>query len=413
MKIMINHIKNTYNYGSAMMAINLIYYLDKNIYGKAEYCVDSEGTDNLNRILYYIKSKNIEIDNMELYKNRKVPKNKILSRIYKMLFFKTDVKYYTNYISKKYDANIILGGDDLSEYYSKIDVIKELIRIRILSKHIPVLLVGQTIGPFTYYRKNMAAYCLKDCYIYTRDDSTYKYLTHDLGLNTKNIVKSADLAFLDLPDNKIINSTDTIEKYNLLKDKYITIVPSGLVAQYTSNELDYINTWNNIINIILQNEKFNEFKIILLPHVLKPALADDRTIIKKLSKQFNDGRLVFIYDELLPHQAREILGNGLFTISARMHASVSTLQMGKPAISLSYSIKYKGVIGETLGLSGLVIECSGDKLWESNHIAEQVEDKIDYVIKNYQVLKDIIIKSVDKSKELSLAQIEHIAKKIG
>lgn len=413
MKIMINHIKNTYNYGSAMMAINLIYYLDKNFHGNAEYSVDSEGEDNLNRILYYIESKKIEIDNMELYKNRKIPKNKILSRIYKILVFNTDVKYYTNYVSNKYDANIILGGDDLSEYYSKIDVIKELIRIRTLSKHIPVLLVGQTIGPFTHYRKNIINYCLKDCYIYTRENLTYKYLTEDLGLSPKNIVKSADLAFLDLPNDKMMNSKDIIEKYNLLKDKYITIVPSGLVTQYTSNESDYINTWENIINNMLENEKFNGFKIVLLPHVLKPVLADDRTIIKKLSKQFNNDRLVFIYDELLPHEAREILGNGLFTISARMHASVSTFQMKKPAISLSYSIKYKGVIGETLGLNELVIECNGDKLWKSAYISEQVKASIDYVIKNYDTLQEKIIENVNRCKELSLEQIKQIAEKLG
>ncbi len=31
MEIMISHIQNTFNYGSAMMAINLIYYLNKKI----------------------------------------------------------------------------------------------------------------------------------------------------------------------------------------------------------------------------------------------------------------------------------------------------------------------------------------------------------------------------------------------
>lgn len=44
-----------------------------------------------------------------------------------------------------------------------------------------------------------------------------------------------------------------------------------------------------------------------------------------------------------------------------MHAAVSTFQMGKPAICLSYSPKYKGVISDGLNLSELVIEAKEKK----------------------------------------------------
>ena len=45
--------------------------------------------------------------------------------------------------------------------------------------------------------------------------------------------------------------------------------------------------------------------------------------------------------------------------------------MGKPAISLSYSIKYKGVISDGLNLPELVIE-KNDSLWEKYELSTLV-----------------------------------------
>jgi len=115
---------------------------------------------------------------------------------------------------------------------------------------------------------------------------------------------------------------------------------------------------------------------------------------------------------LLPVEARHILGNGLFTITGRMHAAVSTFQMGKPAISLSYSVKYKGVIGEGLGMNDLVIEAKGDDLWKSGKIADLVLEKVDYVFSNYDSLVSRIKPAVEENKKLAMAQIEDIARRL-
>ena len=84
-----------------------------------------------------------------------------------------------------------------------------------------------------------------------------------------------------------------------------------------------------------------------------------------------------------PLKARFILGNGIFTITGRMHGAISTLQMRKPAISISYSVKYKGVIGEGLGLHDLIVEGSKQELWENKKVATDVCNRIEYVINNY------------------------------
>jgi len=95
-----------------------------------------------------------------------------------------------------------------------------------------------------------------------------------------------------------------------------------------------------------------------------------------------------------------------------MHAAISTFQLYKPAISLSYSIKYKGVIGDSLGMNDLIIEARSDVLWSSGKIAELVIEKVEYVLKNYDKIISRIEPAVDKNKKMAMAQIEHVAEKL-
>ena len=95
-----------------------------------------------------------------------------------------------------------------------------------------------------------------------------------------------------------------------------------------------------------------------------------------------------------------------------MHAAISTFQMGKPAISLSYSIKYSGVIGEGLGLKDLVIESSGDNYWENNYLNDSILQKIDYVYKNEEKLLCKIKESVNICKSEVLEMINDISYKL-
>lgn len=153
-------------------------------------------------------------------------------------------------------------------------------------------------------------------------------------------------------------------------------------------------------------------KIVLLPHVLRSPQVDDRNTITELAASFgNNRRLVFIYDEMLPSEARMILGHGFFTVTGRMHAAISTMQMGKPAISLSYSVKYDGIIGEGMGLRDLIVEAQEDK-WSSGEIVEMVSERIEFVMKNYYELIKKIDASVKRNSELALLQIQHVANEL-
>lgn len=363
MKIQINQIPSTYNYGSLMMAINIIKQFNRDY---IEIYVDTLTEDDLQRLKYETGIKSIykQEEYKDLEKHNKIVKD------YKKS--KRDAKIY--------DKVIFLGGDDISEYYSKGAAIRKLMRIYLLAGKIDTYLVGQTIGPFTSYRKTIAKIALNRTKIYTRDDKCLNYLK-DLGVKTA--IKGRDLAFSELPNK---NNKGIVEKYNLEENKYITIVPSGLTKWYTNNIEDYYSQQVKIIENLLKKEELKDKKIILLPHVTFPKIVDDRNVIEELRNRINNNRIVYIFDEMLASEAREVLKNGFFTITGRMHAAVSTFYSKKPAISLSYSVKYSGVIGDGLDMNELVIESADDRLWSNGEISKLVDQKVNFVLDNYDEL---------------------------
>jgi colanic acid/amylovoran biosynthesis protein len=389
-KILILHAENTFNNGSFMMLINLIYYLSKEIKEEIIYFIETKTKADMKRIKKEIPEANIK-------RFEEIKMGNILSKIKNLMHYGDDIKRHLNP-----DAIIILGGDDISEYYSKRWIPIHLFKIKKLNDKTKTFLVGQTIGPFTSYRKHYAKKILKDCNIYIRDGYSFEYIKKELKI--KNAFKSSDLAFLDLPSQK--NKIKI--KNNPIKKDYITIIPSGLFKEYSKNKKAYIDFWTKTIEKLI---KINKKKIVIMPHVTRPLDTDDREIIKELQKNINKKEIVYINKELLPSEARQIIGNGILTITSRMHPAISSFQMGKPAISISYSVKYKGIIKKDLGLKELLIEAKENHMTEEE-IEEEIIKKTNYVLNNYKSIQKKIKKNVNTLKVKSLEQIKDIAKKI-
>ncbi|MGU8248257.1 polysaccharide pyruvyl transferase family protein [Clostridium perfringens] len=387
--IRIEHSSNPLNYGTNMMVTNFMYYLDKFSGKNNTYELDVFNDQDLNRYKnQYLEGKinRKTIDYGLTYSENIFQKanNKLKRKLAFDYFHNKKI----NELIKNTESLVILGGDDLSEYYGVDNLKREFHRLEKVKNKINLFLVGQTIGPFSHERIDLAQKTLNNLLIYSRDPWTTKYLKEKLYID--NAIDSRDLALIPLPyqENKNIEEK-ILKRYKLEKDNYITLVPSGLYESYCKNIDLYIENWVNIIKYLRKNIPNKE--IVLLPHVLRYEIYDDRNIIRKLENIFkNDNKIKFIYDEMMPLQARFILGNGVFTITGRMHGAISTLQMRKPAISLSYSVKYNGVIGEGLNLKSLIVDGKGDNLWINKNVANDVAKKIDYVIGNYsKIIKDI------------------------
>lgn len=404
MKIKLNYI-HVNNYGNLMMASVFIdKFLESNKNKKIEFYTDIESDEEVERLKEALKYDTIIYKSNNLNNKEDKIIKKIISRIKMFLYELKD--------NKKYDGIIYLGGDAISEYYTKIGFLEDAIKIFLTSKKKSIYLVGQTIGPFTSYRKKIAKYCFSNCELYTRDEKSYLYAKEEIGLS--NIHKSRDLAFLDLANE---NSGDIFLKLkNIYKipDKYITIVASGLYSCYTTDFDSYIEEYITIINNIIYQKNKN---VVLLAHVIHNKMSNDKVVIDEIitrmrQRNMDFSRITIITELLQPVQARQILGNGEFTITGRMHAAVSSFAMKIPAISLSYSVKYEGVIGKGLDLNELIIETANENLWKEKKVHKLVDEKVNFLLSNYEELLNKININVDRTKDLSMSQIYDVLNKI-
>jgi len=413
MKILLTHISNTFNYGSAMMAIILIHGIHTSINEKVEFYIESSTEENVNRLIASTGIDSIYAYNYPIDEQwQKLSKmGKIIHLVPKVLRFKGQF----DQIIRKFDACIILGGDDYSEYYGTSSLAIELSKVHYLSKKMKVILAGQTMGPFTSYRTNLVKWGLQHCKVYTRDADSYRYLHGEMEM--ENVILSSDLAFCELPkQSSAIEKKRVLEQYQLIGERYITIVPSGLISSYTTATDKYLLSFMDLIKKLCNEKEKGYEKVVLLAHVFNRNITEnDSFVIGKIMNLLDDEtkkQVIVITDKILPYEARMVLGNGLFTITGRMHAAVSTFQMQKPALSLSYSVKYAGVIGKGLGMEELIIESANDELWTSGHFADQILGKVEYMVSHYNELQTKIKENTKNAELLATKQVTSIVSQL-
>ena len=409
MKIKIEHASNPLNYGTNMMVTNFMYYLDKISGENNIYLLDVKNNSDLK--YYNYKKNNIYSQIIDYnFINHKNLFDKVINKVKREYFFKYFNKRNIQKLINNCNCLVVLGGDDLSEYYGIENLNRELNRLNYLKGKLDVYLIGQTIGPFYNERILNASNSLNNIPIYSRDPWTTKYLKSKLKI--KNVVESSDLAFLNLPnqnDDSIKNNI--LNKYSIVYNEYIVLIPSGLYRSYCNDENLYIENWCGIIEDLIK--KYPEKKIVLLPHVLSPAEVDDRNIIRKLENKIGyKSNIIYIYDEMTPLEARFILGNSILSITGRMHGAISTLQMRKPTISISYSVKYKGVIGEGLDLNNLIVSGEDNEFWKNKIIKNNVHEKVEYILENYEEIILKIDKNVTKCEKRVYSMLETISDEI-
>jgi colanic acid/amylovoran biosynthesis protein len=359
-KIAILHAANTFNNGSFMLLINAIQLLNTK-YENVHFLIEFNTLEDKYRLEKEM-DKSISFEELPL----------AICKISNQSFFAKAInlykKIYRHGIMMKkmgIDQIVILGGDDFSEYYKGKHIRFDLQRVKNYTKNIPVVMLSQSIGPFYGNRIKRARKCLSETTILCREEISYQYCSQVLGL--KDVFPSSDLAYLDLPMQKIISDDK----------KQIAIIPGGHYQLYTNNYTDYLSQWEKILNLILQHNTLKEFNLILLPHVSRPE--DDRRIIKALQQRIENKRLTAVLDEKLPSDLRNTIGESFFTVSSRMHASISAFNQGKAAIVFAHSIKYQGIIGKALSLDELLIK---KEAWEKNSIIENFSSSLDYLLTN-------------------------------
>jgi colanic acid/amylovoran biosynthesis protein len=397
------HAHNTLNYGSMMMCENTIFYLSKML-PNANFIVLSDFVEETeDRLKSAAGCNNISV-------RRRTLSTPIVKRISNKMSFIVDqvmLRYRNlNRVLDGCNVVIVLGGDDIAEFYGIVRLADILLRLRYIKKAgKKVYLLGQTIGPIHSWRLPLAKWVLpKMDRIYHRGPISYNYVTNVLGIKGNSFL-SADLAFLDLARQ---DAGFDIERYNIQPQKYITFVPSGFWSSYCRDYKTFFNGLLRVKNYLLKICEQQHLKLVLLPHVLRTS--DDRTLVRQMIAAGDENRnIVTMTDPLLPFEAREILGKSYLVVTQRMHGAISSLQKGVPAICLSYSVKFSEVVGNYLGLPELVVEIRKANFRKD---LDKACSTIDLILQNIATLKVRIEKKVSEAKKDAWIQIEDIAKDI-
>lgn len=395
------------NYGNMMMAASFIsqsYALFKKQYqDKPVYYVDVLDQEELNLVRESLP-KEIKIKGEFLFDRKR---RGVLGKMQKLVY----VPYEIYYNKKNYDACVVLGGDCISQYYSKQKLIFNMVKFHYISKRIPVYAPGQTMGPFSGIYSFLVKWGMKNCDIYTREHTNYIYLKEKYQFN--KLHEARDLAALDIPfqnDGEIV--ARVLEKY-IGDNKYVTYVPSGVNHQYTSNLRNYIDEYIRMIINTLDN---TDFDIVMLAHVIHTENSNDKKIIDlilpKIPSKYSH-RIKVIDYLIKPYEARIILGHGEYTITGRMHAAISSLNMDVIPICLSYSIKYKGVIGDVYGFNEYIVQCRGDEFWDNQNVSKSVLEIETRILSNKETIVETVQSKNQTVKEMALQQIVEIVNKVG
>jgi len=406
-KILIKNFPNLNNYGTGMMGLVTIQMLMEK-YGKDNIEIYSQfneyaNIDEINNEFSEPVQLNTYIDKVdEKIANINNAVLKKVSVILSLIFYKP---------KKEFDLIIVLGGDDFSECSSKYIASIELYKLWRCSMYSKVIMLAQTIGPFSNAVNRFTfRHLLSKMSLYARDPWTAEYIDKAFNLKVKQM---GDLAFNSLPlQGNVLIEHSILKQYGLSKDGYFTIVISGLVKEgyYCKDEDVYLLRHRDFILRSFENADVKGKKVVLLAHTFPP-YGDEASLVEKLYNMFTTEQrelVVLIKEKIYPTKARFILGNGIFTVTGRMHPAVSTFQMGKPAIALSYSQKYYGVLGKSLNRIDLIINANEPDKWISGEIVSLVEEKVGYLLDNYTQIVAEIKSSVEQLKEINNNILQNI-----
>ena len=389
MNVLILNAGNTYNYGSMMMAENLIHYSRL------------ENPDNR----YYIHADEIHIQRLrdatglEDLKAVSYP-DLIWCKKFRLAKYLHRARIpVASSLLKKMDRIYFLGGDDFTEIYGQAQLIFCLDMIDMLkSKTNYLALIGQTIGPFSADLEPRALRVFRRMdLISLREPTSMQYL-QQAGLT--NIVRVSDLALLPLCREP--KEPESRQKNTVL------FCPSQIMHQYArivdAQQFKQLN--EKIARHLLADPAI---RLVILPHVYDDRTNGDLEVAQDLYDRLADvnDRVEYLRGPVLPYQVREIIRRSRCIVAERMHPAISGLACETPSLVFSYGRKYQGIFEELYQLGPTIVDirqyADYDTLWAD------VQTALDYVLSHDGELREQIREKNKQARREVLAHIHALS----
>lgn len=266
-------------------------------------------------------------------------------------------------LTEYYGADIVVntGGDGLTEDYgTPVNIILNLLPGIILGK--PIVIYGETIGKFSrWYNRAMMKFLLRRAkFVSVREEMSY-HNALVMGAENSALEITADAAFLlDSAPQKTVNGILSKEKIDNSRP-LVGFSVSKLFSRYkfggfTSEERNknYLKSMAQASDYVINSLGCN---VVFIPHVIDAPLNDDRETAREIYNLMeNKERVFFVDGEYTPEETKGLMGGCEFFIGARMHACIASASMTVPTISVAYSQKARGIMGDMLGFNDFVVD---------------------------------------------------------
>jgi colanic acid/amylovoran biosynthesis protein len=287
------------------------------------------------------------------------------------------------------DAILSIGGDNYS-YYSTYPVWQITMDRYAYKLKKPVYLWGASIGPFS--KKNglskfMFNHLSNFTQVLVREECSLKYLSE--SMEVKNVSISSDPAFfLKKQKNDVSDFWPESDCEGVM----------GFNVSYFAN----INKHKaqELVNFLMSCFFEKKMSILLIPHVtpLSNNIKNNDFIFmldiyRKLKKELGD-YVSICPDGLNAAQTKYVISKCRFLFAARTHATIASLSMFIPTISIAYSQK-------AIGLNLYIFGHDNWVLKNNELSACNLKNKLDSLIREENVIKEQLKKRVPELKRIS------------
>jgi len=251
------------------------------------------------------------------------------------------------------DLVLSVGGDNYSLDYRLPSPLMGLDGLAVkIGK--PTVLWGASVGPFEKEPAFVPAiqdHLSRFDLIGVRETVSYEYLTSVLGLS--NVMQMVDPAFA-LERERV----DPAPFWpTALPNGVLGLNISPLIERYKSKEQDLREEVIAFIRCIVEKYGLN---VLLIPHVVPldgTARNNDTRYMETIFKAVSDqgGAVSMSPSYLNAPQTKDVISKLRCFIGARTHSTIAALSTGVPAISISYSVKARGINRDLFGHEDLVL----------------------------------------------------------
>lgn len=318
--------------------------------------------------------------------------SKIVNKLAKSILSKDDL--VTLDMFKSLDLVIIKGGGFLHSYGSIVDpyvMFFQLFDVYLAHQYrIPVVMMPNSIGPLNNrLAKRIVVKGLQKCnHVFVRE-----------GVS-ENFVNSLAITCLKSPDLGFYLKESDIDFDSYLNKKGIPIGQSKTVAitlrpyrfdSGSNAELLYEKYMSNLekaITILVENEKYN---VTLLAHTIGPsAHEDDRIALLEIKRRLKHLKgLNYLDDSSLNcREVEKIYQYFDLVIGTRFHSVIFALNVGTPAIAISYGGNKAVGIMKDIGIDEYVLPIENPDFKILISLVRRLEENRGIYLKKLQEYKD-------------------------